>query len=85
VDKVRAPYGNSRRLITDAEVKGDDKPKAAHCASTPGGSAIKGPDGKFIHEDVWKYLFLHPVEQVGKPVPFDKDCQMDLAKPVKKK
>lgn len=85
VDKTPAPFGNSRRLITDAEIKADDKPKAAHGASTPGGSAIKGPDGKYIHEDVWKYLFLHPVDQVGKPVPFDKDCMMDLAKPAKKK
>ena len=78
VDKTPSPFGNSRRLITDAEVKSKDPPKTAHGASTPGGSAIKGPDGKFIHEDVWKYLFLHPVEQVGKPVPFDADCTMDL-------
>ena len=48
-----------------------------HGASTPGGSAIKGPDGKYIHEDVWKYLFLHPVEQVGKAVPFDPDCTIN--------
>ena len=85
VDKTPAPFGNSRRLITDAEIKGDKIPDKAHGSSVPGGSAIKGPDGKLIHEAVWKYLFTHPVDQVGKPVPFDPDCKMDLTKPAKKK
>ncbi len=79
VDKTPAPFGNSRRLISDAEVKSKDPAKTAHGASTPGGSAIKGPDGKLIHEDAWKYLFLHPVDQVGQPVPFDNDCTIDHA------
>lgn len=79
VDKTAAPYGNSRRLITDADVKGDDK--RAHGSVTPGGSAVKDASGKFIHEAVWRYLFTQPVEQVGQPVPPDPDCVKDLRKP----
>ena len=81
VDKSSPPYGNTRRLITDADVKND--PKRAHGSVTPGGSAVKDKSGKFIHEDVWRYLFTHPVEEVGKPVPHDESCQMNL-RPVKK-
>ena len=85
VDKAAPPYGNTRRLITDADVKGDDK--RAHSSVTPGGAAVKDAAGKFIHEDVWRYLFTQPVEQVGKPVPADPNCHKDLraarAKPKK--
>ena len=81
VDKTPTPFGNSRRLVTSADVK--DDAKRAHGAVTPGGSAVKGPDGKFIHEDVWRYLFTHPVEAVGKPAPHDEGCRMDL-RPVAK-
>lgn len=76
VDKTPAPYGNTRRLITDADVKGDEK--RAHGSVTPGGSAVKDASGKYLHEAVWHYLFTHPVEEVGKPVPHDEDCRMDL-------
>lgn len=78
VDKTPAPYGNSRRLITDADVKNDAK--RAHGAVTPGGSAVKDAAGKYIHEEVWRYLFNHPVEKTGQPVPHDEDCKMDLRK-----
>lgn len=81
VDKAPAPYGNTRRLITDADVKGDDK--RAHSSVVPGGAAVKDASGKFVHEDVWKYLFTHPLDQVGDAVPHDADCQLDLAKPKK--
>jgi alpha-N-arabinofuranosidase len=37
----------------------------------PGGAAVKDASGHFIHEDVWRYLFTHPVEQVGQAVPHD--------------
>jgi hypothetical protein len=67
VDKSAPPYGNSRRLITDADVKNDAR--RAHSSVVPGGAAVKDASGKFIHEDVWRYLFTHPVEQVGPPVP----------------
>ena len=78
VDKTPAPYGNSRRLITDADVKGDEK--RAHSSVTPGGAAVKDAAGKLIHEDVWRYLFNQPVDQVGQPVPPDADCVKDLRK-----
>lgn len=78
VDKVPAPYGDSRRLVTDADVKGDEK--RAHGAVTPGGSAVKDAAGKYIHEDVWKYLFNHPVDKVGESVPPETGCRMNLRK-----
>jgi hypothetical protein len=85
VDKTAPPYGNTRRLITEADVKGDAK--RAHSSVTPGGAAVKDVSGKFIHEDVWRYLFTHPVAEVGKPVPPDPECMKDLrssgAKPKK--
>ena len=60
VDKAKAPYGGTRRLITDAEEKGDAN--RAHSSVTPGGNAVKDASGKFIHEDVWRYLFTQPTE-----------------------
>jgi hypothetical protein len=65
VDKTKAPYGNTRRLITAADVKNDAN--RAHSSVVPGGSAVKDAAGNFIHEDVWRYLFTHPVEVVGSP------------------
>ena len=82
VDKVSAPYGNSRRLTTAADVKGDAR--RAHGSVVPGGAAVKDANGRFIHEEVWRYLFTHPVEEVGKPVPHDPGCLMDLHSTSKK-
>ena len=76
VDKNKTPYGNSRRLITDADVKNDDK--RAHSAVTPGGAAVKDANGKYIHEDVWRYLFNHPVEKTGEATAAENDCKMIL-------
>lgn len=76
VDSATPPYGNTRRLITDAEV--DNNPRRAHGSVVPGGAAVKDAAGRFIHEEVWRYLFTHPVEQVGEPVPHDSNCPMDL-------
>jgi hypothetical protein len=76
VDKSAAPYGNSRRLVTGADVKGDAK--RAHSSVVPGGASAKDAGGKFVHEDVWRYLFTHPVEQIGQPMPHDESCQLDL-------
>ena len=76
VDKEPAPFGNTRRLITSADVKNDAK--RAHSSVTPGGAAVKDATGKFIHEAVWRYLFNQPVETTGKPVPHDEGCRMDL-------
>jgi hypothetical protein len=75
-DKAAPPYGNTRRLITDADVKGNAG--RAHSSVVPGGAAVKDASGKFIHEAVWRYLFTHPVEQAGKPVPHDPNTPMDL-------
>ena len=71
VDKAPFPYDNTRRLITDFDV--NDNPKRAHGSVVPGRSAYsKG--GKYIHEDVWKYLFTHPVNKTGKPAVQDPGC-----------
>lgn len=78
VDQVKPPYCNSRRLITAADVKNDAK--RAHSAVTPGGAAVKDTTGACIHEAVWRYLFTHPVEQVGTAVPCDPAVPKDLRK-----
>jgi hypothetical protein len=77
VEQSAYPYGKSRRLISDADVGGN--PERAHNASAPGSAAIK-KDGKFIHEDVWRYLFTHPVGESGAPVPPEPDVLMDQRK-----
>ena len=82
VDQAQPPYENTRRLITDADVKQDAR--CAHSSVTPGGAAVKDASGKFVHEAVWRYLFTHPVDVVGAPVPVDADCRMDLRDPSKK-
>jgi hypothetical protein len=76
VDKTAPPYGSTRRLITDADVKGDDK--RAHSSVVPGKASPTGADGKLLHEDVWRYLFTHPVEEVGTAVEPDPDCEKEL-------
>lgn len=75
VDAVKPPYGNSRRLVTNADVK--NNAGRAHNASIPDGAAVKDANGKLIHEEVWRHLFTHPVEETGDPVPPDADCEMD--------
>lgn len=76
VDKTPAPFANSRRLITSADVKKDAK--RAHSSVVPGGAAVKDANGKYIHEAVWRYLFTHPVDQVGKAVSPEPDCRLNL-------
>lgn len=76
VDKVKAPFQNTRRLITDFDVKGDEK--VAHSSVQPGSRAFKDKaSGKFMHEAVWKYLYTQPVDVVGKPVPMDNNCDKE--------
>lgn len=60
VDEADPPYNNSRQLISKADV--GDNPKRAHSASTPGTSSPKNEDGNYLYEDVWEYLFTHPIE-----------------------
>lgn len=63
VDEVDAPYQNSRRLVTAADVGGSAK--RAHGSVVPGKSAVKDGDGHFLHEDAWRYLYTHPVDEIG--------------------
>lgn len=72
VDESSPPYGNSRRLISAADVRGDAN--RAHSSVTPGGASPKDSDGNFLFEPVWRYLFTHPIEQVGEPTDKDPDC-----------
>lgn len=76
VDETKPPYGNSRRLISAADVKGDAK--RAHSSVTPGSASPKDASGALLYEDVWRYLYTHPVEDVGSPVPADAGCEMEL-------
>lgn len=78
VEHAKAPYGNTRRLITDFDVKGNAR--RAHSSVVPGGNAKKDGSGKFAHEAVWRYLFTHPVDKVGKAVPQDDSCLKDHRK-----
>lgn len=71
VDKQKPPFENTRRLITDFDVKGDAR--RAHSSVLPGRSAYK-VNNKYQHEDVWRYLFTHPVNQVGKATDLDPGC-----------
>ena len=82
VDKSKPPYDNTRSLVTDADVKGDAG--RAHSSVVPGGAAVKNAQGDFIHEDVWHYLFNHPVDEVGTPAAHDPGCQLDLRASAKK-
>lgn len=78
VDKARAPYSKTRRLITDFDVDGDTK--RAHSSVLPGSRAFQvkaGNEKKYMHEDVWRYLFTHPVDSVGIAVPMDDGCLKD--------
>ena len=67
VEQSKAPFGNSRRLITDFDVGGHSG--KAHTI------VVRGDRW----QDVWRYLYTHPVNQTGKPVPLDPDCH--VAKP----
>lgn len=75
VDQTQPPYENSRRLISNSDVKNDSR--RAHSGVVPGGNSVKDAQGHYIYEPVWRYLFTHPVDQVGEPVPMDPDCQME--------
>lgn len=75
VDEVAAPFGNSRRLITTCDV--GNNPGKAHSCVTPGGNSCKDADGNLIHEEVWKYMFTHPVNRTGEAVPQDPNCNKE--------
>lgn len=66
VDEAKPPFGNSRRLITNYGVNND--PRRAH------GIVVRGD----AWEEVWRYLYTHPVDQTGHPAAPDPNCKMDL-------
>jgi hypothetical protein len=77
VDEARPPYGNTRRLISNADVGNDAK--RAHVVSTPGSSnSPKDKNGVFLYEDVWKYLFTHPVNKTRDAVKPEERCKGDF-------
>jgi len=75
VDETAPPYGNTRRLITAFDVAGDAR--RAHSSVTPGGASKKTSEGNFAHEEVWRYLFTHPVDRVGEATEPAPDCLKD--------
>ncbi|MDA7931552.1 hypothetical protein N9B42_01145 [Akkermansiaceae bacterium] len=72
VEKAKPPYKNTRRLVTDYDVGKDAK--KAHSGILPKKYSPKKKDGSFTHAAVWKYLFTHPVDEVGAPMPPDDSC-----------
>lgn len=72
VDSAKPPYQNTRRLITSFDVSGDEK--RAHSSVQPGSRAWKDDSGAYLHEDVWRYLFTHPVDEVGAADKLDPSC-----------
>lgn len=74
VERKLFPFENSRRLISDCDMGGDSR--RAHSGVLPNKKASKKADGTFRHEQVWRYLFMHPVTNVGQAVLPDTDCSM---------
>ncbi|HRQ89449.1 MAG TPA: hypothetical protein PLA50_11665 [Bacteroidia bacterium] len=83
VDQSSPPYGNTRRLVSHADVGGDAN--KAHSAVTPGGASPKDESGAFLYEPVWRYLYTHPVEETGEAVPMDDGCLKDHSAGSKKR
>jgi len=74
IDKNSPPYSNTRRLTSALPVK---DAKAAHGAVTPKKNSAKLEDGTLVYDKVWKYLYTHPVDSVGKGVELDESCIKD--------
>jgi len=75
VGAAAPPYGNTRRLVSVADVGGNAD--RAHSAVTPGRGSPQAADGTLLYEPVWRYLFTHPVGEVGGEVPRDPSCRQD--------
>ncbi len=73
VDDTKPPYGNSRRLISAADVGGDAG--RAHSSVTPGSRSPKDADGNMLFGPAWRYLYNHPVESIGERDEEDPGCQ----------
>ncbi|GAB5402561.1 MAG: hypothetical protein Aurels2KO_07920 [Aureliella sp.] len=72
VDETSPPFGNSRRLISAADVGGDAG--RAHSSVSPGSRSPEDADGNKLFDPVWHYLYNHPVEQTGAPGSEDPEC-----------
>ncbi|MDG1976414.1 MAG: hypothetical protein P8I39_07740, partial [Akkermansiaceae bacterium] len=81
VDENKPPYANTRRLITNFDVKNDAN--RAHSSVTPGSRSFRDQDGNLRHDPVWEYLYTHPVEEIGQSVPSTK--ALEKIKPQKVK
>ncbi len=73
VDGKKPPYENTRRLVTAANVQGNAN--RAHSSVTPGRAAVKSASKSYVHEEVWKYLFTHPVDKTGAATEPDPSCE----------
>lgn len=71
VDNAKPPYGNTRRLITNSDVRNNSG--RAHTVVVPGGKDVIG---QWLYDDALRYLFTHPADQSGPAVPMDADCEM---------
>jgi hypothetical protein len=82
VDEASSPYGHTRRLISNAPLKGTEKEQAdrGHGYVTPSKSSPKDASGKFIQDDVWRYLYTTSVDAVGQPVAPEAGVKMDQRK-----
>jgi hypothetical protein len=78
-EKEKAPYDHSRRLISDATLKGTEKEQAArgHGYVTPSKGSPKDAKGNNLQDDVWRYLFTSSVDEIGKPVAAEPGVRMD--------
>jgi hypothetical protein len=72
VEMEKFPYGNTRRLYSSIEEKNSMK---IHNGVAPNGFAFKDAKGGYLHDDVWRYMFTHPVDKVGAATPLDPMCQ----------
>ncbi len=72
VDNAQPPYGNTRRLITNIDVKNNSG--RAHTVVVPGG---RDAIGQWGYDEVLRYLFTHPVDRSADAVPMDADCVME--------
>jgi hypothetical protein len=85
-EKEKAPYDHTRRLISDAPLKGTEKEQAArgHGYVTPSKGSPKDAKGNNLQDDVWRYLFTSSVDEVGKPVAPEPGVRMDQQSKKKK-
>lgn len=72
VEKSKPPYENTRRLVTSRDGGGRLN---HHNGVAPNDFAYRDQEKKFVHAEVWKYLFTHSISEVGKATELDPGCQ----------